>query len=699
MASAVETTAAGWAPVERVGGVRVGATSGDGGQARLRLRHLPALDGLRGLAVIAVLLFHGGVGWVRGGFLGVDAFFVLSGFLIATLLLLELRSTERIDFRGFWSRRARRLLPAVLLLVAGAAAYAAYVAAPDTAASIRDDALATLGYVSNWRFVLTGHDYFAQAATPSPLLHTWSLAIEEQFYLVFPLALWLVARRRRPDRTLAIGAGVLALASAGLMAALFTPGADTSRVYYGTDTRAQSVLVGVALAGALSWAGVRRDRPGWLARAAGPVGLAVVLGLGAVLEGGSPALYRGGFLVFCLGMAAVLTHVVLVPHGLVTRSLRNRPLVGIGRISYGLYVWHWPIFLTLNHGRTGLEGPALLAARLGATLAAALVSYYAVELPVRRRAVLRRRWSVALGTPAAIAVSAAVVIAATVAVQPTPVSPAHAAPSTAAAKAAVAHRSAATGAVPVERPPVPPDRPVRVMLVGDSVGLTLYQGMNAVASRYGVELVDRTRLGCGIVRGGPYNYFGEDREQPPECENWPADWANDIATVDPDVVFVVTGRWEVMDRVYHGRWTRLGESGFDAYLIRELGRAATVLNRRGAHVVFATAPYYMRGERPDGGIWPEDEHWRVDTYNGLVRRVVDSHPGVALVDFGGHLSPGGTLARVIDGIQVRAGDGVHITLAGGRWLAPWLLPQLTALARPPGAAGGATPPPSGNPPG
>ena len=215
------------------------------------IAYQPALDGLRGVAVLAVLLYHGGVTWMRGGFLGVDLFFVLSGYLITTLLFVEWGRRRSIDLIAFWIRRARRLLPALALLVIGVMAYAAVVAGASEAGRIRGDGLASIFYVANWRFVASGQSYFDQFTTPSPLRHMWSLAIEEQFYLLWPVVV-LALLKWRPslrlfERLFAGGA----IVSAVLMAVLYHPGDDPSRVYYGTDTRAQALLVGGTLAAIL----------------------------------------------------------------------------------------------------------------------------------------------------------------------------------------------------------------------------------------------------------------------------------------------------------------------------------------------------------------------------------------------------------------------------------------------------------------
>ncbi|HEY0485900.1 MAG TPA: acyltransferase, partial [Mycobacteriales bacterium] len=257
-------------------------------------RYVPALDGVRALAVVAVLLFHGGVAAARGGFLGVDAFFVLSGYLITSLLLAEHARTGTIALTAFWGRRARRLLPALLVLVAFTAVAGHATLAPDELARLRGDALAALLYVANWRMIAHGTGYFDTTAAPSLLQHTWSLAIEEQFYLLWPLVLLLVlGGRRRPLPALCLaGIGLSAVAAAVLGA----PGHDVGRAYYGTDTRAASLLIGALLAAALA------RRPSHARPSRALVGGLAVLGAAYTawawthLTGASPWLYRGGLL-------------------------------------------------------------------------------------------------------------------------------------------------------------------------------------------------------------------------------------------------------------------------------------------------------------------------------------------------------------------------------------------------------------------
>ncbi|MFZ0971766.1 MAG: acyltransferase [Solirubrobacteraceae bacterium] len=240
---------------------------------RIELTHYGALDGLRGVAVAAVLLYHGGVSWAHGGFLGVEVFFVLSGFLITSLLLAESTRKTTIGLGAFWARRARRLLPALFCLVAVIGLYYAVAGSAQAIPGLKGDGISALTYWSNWHQIAAGSSYFAATGPVSPLEHTWSLAIEEQFYVVWPIlvlgVLWLARRRanRSSRRPLLVLFGVTiagAIASVVDTAILFDGGRNLDRVYYGTDTRASGLLIGAALAiGLAVWsasAGRGQDR-------------------------------------------------------------------------------------------------------------------------------------------------------------------------------------------------------------------------------------------------------------------------------------------------------------------------------------------------------------------------------------------------------------------------------------------------------
>ncbi len=380
-------------------------------------RYEPQLDGVRAVAISMVVAFH--LGYLNGGWLGVDVFFVLSGYLITSLLLAEDRPPG--DVLSFWGRRARRLLPAVLVLLVGLSVYARAGGPGLVPAQLRAPALATLFYVANWQQIVSGHGYFAQFMAVSPLQQTWSLAIEEQYYLVWPLliaAVLFAVRGRRHWRGALLGTTVvLAVASAvwmGVADHLY----GANRAYLGTDTRAWELLVGGAIAmiwrpspaaSARADSGVHHGRLwSWLT-AAGLIGLAA----GTATAGGPPHwIWDGGLVAVALCAGLVVLGSVLAPDGVVARVLALSPLRWLGIISYSLYLWHWPAIVLMTTDTTGLSGWPLLVSRLGAMMAASCASFYLIERPLRRAdwAALGRRARITAPGVAAIGVLATGVI-------------------------------------------------------------------------------------------------------------------------------------------------------------------------------------------------------------------------------------------------------------------------------------------------
>ena len=374
---------------------------------------MPGIDGLRAIAVLAVFFYHVGTDWMPGGFLGVDVFFVISGYLITSLLLSEVRKSGRVNVLKFWLRRARRLLPAVVVMIV-VTLLAAAILVPDRIDSLRGDAFASLFYFNNWHLVLSHQSYFQQFE-PSLFRHLWSLSVEEQFYLLWPLlfaaGISIFGRRR-------LLWGVLAGAAAStlLMIVLFSPGSSTDRVFYGTDTRAVGLLIGVALA--IVWnpneLRTRTSGPGagWLLDAIGIVALALIVRDFLRVHDFDSSLYRGGFSFLAIS-SGVLVAVLAHPAARLGRLLGCAPLVWLGLRSYSFYLWHWPILMLTRPGiDVPLTGPLLVILQLGATLVVADLSYRYVEQVFRRRAdspAARRR--LAIGRPAlAVAVAVAFVV-------------------------------------------------------------------------------------------------------------------------------------------------------------------------------------------------------------------------------------------------------------------------------------------------
>lgn len=351
------------------------------------LGRLKGLDGLRGFAVTSVVLFHMGTPFAGGGFLGVDVFFVLSGFLITSLLLAEVESAGTIDVRGFYRRRARRLLPALLLLIT-ALVVVVGLFVTDAAHSLRRDVVPTLGFGLNWWYIAQSHSYFADIARPPLLQHAWSLAIEEQFYLAWPLALLAVARcnSRVPIRRAVLAVSLpLAAASAMWMAVIAARSPDPTRAYFGTDTHAMGLLVGCALAA--WWSPARHEgvmRVGRALQIGGGAAAVAITTAVVVWDDSSAAPYRGGFLVISL-LTAVVIAAATQTQGPLTRLLEHRALRWLGDRSYGIYLWHWPIVTLLRPG-VDVPWPTPLAqiTRLLLILAIAHASYSYIEMPVRR---------------------------------------------------------------------------------------------------------------------------------------------------------------------------------------------------------------------------------------------------------------------------------------------------------------------------
>jgi hypothetical protein len=226
----------------------------------------------------------------------------------------------------------------------------------------------------------------------------------------------------------------------------------------------------------------------------------------------------------------------------------------------------------------------------------------------------------------------------------------------------------------------PPGPPLRTLLLGDSVAFTYASGLENAREQYGVEVITKTVIGCGIARGGPIRTRDQPRNPPGRCEDWPTRWRELVDSLDPDIVAIAVGRWETDDRYHAGRWTHVGQPAFDRYLTAELEQAVDLLSFRGARVALFTAPYYGGFERLDGGRWPEDDPRRVDRFNQVLRAVARRHPGVVqVVDVGRAFSPKGRYTRRIGGVAVRTDDGTHVTPAGAAYLTSKVLPKLAAI--------------------
>jgi peptidoglycan/LPS O-acetylase OafA/YrhL len=617
---------------------------------------MPALDGLRGFAVAGVLLFHGD--HLVGGYLGVDLFFVLSGFLITSLLLAESGTKGSVGLGGFWARRARRLLPALGGLLLGVALYCVVWADASELARIRGDGLATIGYVANWRAVFAGQDYWALFQSPSPFEHTWSLAIEEQFYLFWPLlfvgvlALYKEATARA---VFFVSVGLAALSTA-LMWVLYDPD-NVSRVYYGTDTRAAALFVGIALAAWIAGWGTVKSKVGRIAlEMAGFAGAAFLAWAWLRVDGESAFLYRGGFLLCGLAVVAVIGAAAHPEAGPLSRILSFRPLCLLGIISYGVYLWHWPVYIVLDPVRTGIDGWPLFAVRVGVTLMIATMSFVLLEAPIRKGALGPRQWRIL--TPVAAAGLVLVILGATMGAVPSQVRTV----------------DAAVGA------------PDLVLVVGDSVGTTVSPGLQ----RAHFNVVDGAAPGFRLVRG-TVDFSEEVGFQP-----WPVIWNRLVGRYDPKVVVVISGAWDLFDVLPPGAKTKLvpGTPEWERYYEATVRRAVKVLSARGAHVVFPTIPYFgtegrlgRRSNTAKSSFDPE----RVRIANRILQRLDTELDVLTVPDLNHLLAPSGVYQEAIGSVSPVHIDGVHYTGEASDFLARWFVRQLSPWVSPHAPAADAAP--------
>jgi peptidoglycan/LPS O-acetylase OafA/YrhL len=634
---------------------------------RRRLPYLPALDGIRGLSVAAVLAFHGGAGWARGGFLGVSTFFTLSGFLITSLLLAEFQATGRIGLVEFWTRRFRRLMPAALLTLLGVALYGALVADPQQLWRLRADGLASLLYYANWRFLLSGQAYEELFARPSPVQHFWSLSIEEQFYLVFPLLFLGLCRFAGSSRTRLAGAlAALAAGSLALTAWLHHPEEASTRVYYGTDTRAAELLIGAVLA---LWLAPLREtsaRPAPLALTlTGCAGLAGTFTLWSTATPGSGWLFEGGLGVVALASAAWIA--ASVRPGPLARGLAFEPLRLLGVISYGVYLIHWPVYLVLNAKTTGLDGTTLLGLRAGVTIALASSSYRFFEMPLRSG-----RWLPHFQIWKAAPIALALVAAAFVGVTHDLVVP-----------RTVQHPF-------LGRSPMPPLRnangsePPRAIVLGDSVAWTLGQGLE----RWGrhtqrASIWNLASYGCGLTSGSGAIDNRSGQATAGRCARGTDWWQIQLDAFHPQVVYVMAGLWDLRDRRLP-QWTQVrapGDPVFDEWLLGELEYAVDTLAAGGVRIVWLTYPCISPNPDasvvlgPLGNTAALDPARLVHLNRVLLPELLKRRPGrVELVDLDARVCPGGVFHAEVEGVADARPDGVHFSLQAADRLATLLGP-------------------------
>ena len=595
----------------------------------------PSLDGIRAFSVIAVMLYHANIAWLPGGFLGVEVFFVVSGFLITSLLIEERESTQRIDLKQFWIRRARRLLPALVVMLAATAVCVAFYAT-DSAPDFRRDVLPSLGYFSNWwQIFAVDTPYFAASSLPV-LRHLWSLAVEEQWYLIWPLLFTFIfgAKWMRPK----ISGALLLLCSGAIMfATAFRFAQDdetrTNFLYLSTITRSSGLLLGAAVA--MLWRPWRKTSPSswWrssLADTFAVASIAVIGVLMATVQVADERLYKGGLAATTIASAVIIA-VVMRPNGLFVKKFFSQELfVEIGRRSYGLYLWHWPIFVVAHARDSGNR----LAVALALTVIINEFVYQYVEIPTRQGALgnwwrnrqqlsaMHRRLPVLITAVvvASLGITGVKVVgieARDLAIDTSTANVIFSVPTTVASASSLP--AASTTSTTIAK------LPRKLVIVGDSQAHSL-----VVNKPLGIEktfvITNGSIDGCGIYdRGvGVGGTNGNFRRNFANCVGFEKKWAKSATTARADVALVVIGAWEVLDLKINGFTFAVNTSPADTMFRTQMKRGIDALRSTGATVALLEVAC-MRPVTSKGGPVPalpqRGDDTRTSHLNDLLREI------------------------------------------------------------------------------
>ena len=627
------------------------------------LGYQPALDGLRGVALLLVLTYHtdeASSGPVPGGFLAVDVFFVLSGFLITTFLLEDYARTGRVVTRAFWARRATRLLPALFAAIALIGLYAVAVRPATGLYEIQGQILATVFYYDNW-WVIAG-----RGGHLSPLGQAWSLSIEEQWYLVWPFALTgLLALVRGRRAWMLASVMVLASASWALMAAptWSQDGNLTfdqwSRIYNGTLTRAWELLLGSAMAVLLSG---RLRIPSRALRlvfeAGGLIGLGYLAWAAVSMGQYEPWVYQYGLVLVLVATMLIIVAVIQPDSPVLRRLFSWRPFVWLGVISYAVYLYHLTIYLWLSEDRTGLEGTTLTLVRWAVVFALGAASLWFLERPARTRVRWTRRnaW-IAAGACAAILVGSLVATA-----------PFDHPPTALEARAATYVKLADTA----------PRGSPRVVVAGDSLAFQMSNGLPSPLDVAGVRGTTASMLGCGLV-DAPIVVNGRARPTSACPFRWPMLYGTAVRHFEPSATVLMLGYGEVFDRLVDGRVLVVGTPEHEEHLRAQLERARRILTRNGATLLLATVPCAEPPPTLDAGAASVmRDPQRYEAVNRIRREFAAEHRDtVRLVDLAGLLCPDGDARAEVRGFMPRA-DGVNLSPEGARAVWRWLAEQVRA---------------------
>ena len=650
-----------------------------------KLDHMPALDGMRGLFVIlGPMTYHFAPYFLPGGMFSLDFFFVLSSFLIVSLALNEWDRTGTFRSGAYASRRARRLMPALMVCFVVVAFATAFTIDPTHISKWTGGTVAGLGWVANWKEIFAHNNYFdaSQYSNPQPFRHVWSFAVEEQFYLFVPFFL-IICMRWIGRKWLTILSVAGAIGSAIWMSIIFDPNnpATITRAYYGTDTRAYALFLGIAMATVCSRWGQPRSQ--WGHRLTQLLGLlssiAFVILMFTQSEKSAWMFEYGGFFLIAI-MAVFMTRSVTSKTGWMHWFYTNKFLMWAGRVGFGLYLYHWLVYIVVDDDKSpdkpGLNSLSNIALAFGLTFLLAWLSYKYIEKPF-----LKGRWpgwKFAAGMGGAVILTLALLLYANTVRAP---------------KASAADNPLALqqqGATPIALgegkeciTPAGSD-PTRVLVVGDSV---MYQIGLALADWCAdhpgqIMVFNEAHLGCGTTRGGEKLYEEGPGSMGDVCATWadPVDprlvpsadvvsWVSAVDLYRPDVVLSYASPWDSIDRKVPGLgedWVRPGVPAYDAFLKSEYQEALDILSAHGSTVAWLTSPQLDRQS-------PFNSPDRIDRMNEIVLPIVRALPRSAVIDYQKYLGPTGGAKD-----KATRSDGVHIRKDQLQTVAGWLAPQLIA---------------------
>jgi peptidoglycan/LPS O-acetylase OafA/YrhL len=614
--------------------------------SKLSLPYIPEFDGLRGVAVLGVFAFH--LGFIDGGYLGVDLFFVLSGFLITTLLIHEKTTSGSISIQRFWIRRVRRLLPALLLFLIVVGILIQIYSEESSYLRIRNDMLATMLYVANWRSIFAEHDYWALFSSSSPLSHTWSLAIEEQFYLFWPIVVvGSFSISKTPLNLLtkiAIYGGFL---SVFLLVFIYLSNNDAmSRVYYGTDTRISAILFGAALSVYQARSKSTKIASVVIPRSVVWISIGYLTSSWFLLAGDNPLLYQGGLLLSSVSVVVVILAIIQKRSILLNRVLAFGPLRSVGLISYGLYLWHYPIFIFIEEHYSWLNPYWSLCLKIVLTFIIATASYLFLELPIRNR-----KWSPR--TNALLLLLALTCLS---------------------GEYYFVTRNAVilplqTNFMSINLEKNTDISEQRILIVGDSVAVNLARGISEFSDKTTESLNIFGVTGCGILGNIDVKQNNGRVVLISNCDQIRANWKQKLITFKPSVVIFMYGG-PMTDRLINGIWSHPCDSNFNKVYQEKLTSAVELFSSNGVLVVLPTIAYSTISSNVNIAF-----HQRMDCINEIFRDVSASNKGAIIIELGKFICPSNLCRTEIDGIILRE-DGLHYSNEGAILIYDWLTNQV-----------------------